>query len=360
MSPATLSVENLEDAFSNIPVLPGMSAWEYLEACRARQPEFYRLLKPSRVSAKRTADLFAEIAGQCTHFESKLDGGRGDQYRETQNKNFLVRAVAFQNIFELAWPGKDRPSGRPVVLDALGGNGTMTRILRASRPLETLPLIVTSDVSGRQIESAFSQGLPAVRLPAQDLIWFADETFNAVLVAYGTHHIAPEQRHRALSEAFRVLKPGGRVVLQDFEIGSPTTGWYENVLDRWTLTGHKHRYFTRQDFRDLLSGNAFADVEVKDVYDPFILYADEPAEARRQLLEYVFTLFALEKLVPSDGKLNERLWTAVEAVVRETSTFTAKQLPQNATAGEFTVTRDGSRYRAEIPRVCLAATARKP
>jgi SAM-dependent methyltransferase len=206
------------------------------------------------------------------------------------------------------------------------------------------------------IESALAQDLPAIRLPLQDLIWFDDRTFDAVIVAYGTHHIPGEDRSKAVAEAYRVLKPGGRIVLQDFEIGCPTTEWYDKVLDQYTLTGHKYPYFTRQQFTELLTENSFTQIKLMDVYDPFILYDDEPEVAKRRLLKYVFTLFALEKLVPADGVLTDVFWDQLEALVRATSCFKPGELPPDSSGvGEFTISRAGNRYRAEIPRVCLAA-----
>jgi SAM-dependent methyltransferase len=353
-------LSRLQADFSKIGVLPGVSAWDYVTMCRDRHPRLYRLLNPARVSAEEVARLYAGIAELSTHFEGKLEKGRGDSYRQAQNTNFLIRSVGFLRLFDLALPQRGSAVPHLAVLDALGGNGTLTRIVRASRPVADIPLIVTSDVSARMVESALAQNLPAIRQPLQDLIWFDDCTFDAVIVAYGTHHIPPEQRVKAIAEAYRVLKPGGRIVLQDFEIGCPTTKWYAEVLDRYTATGHKFEYFSRQQFRDLLVTNSFADVNVFDVYDPFILHADDPREARIRLLDYVLTLFALDKLLPDEGELNERVRDELEAIVRETATFDPARLPTDyPCAREFTVAPDGNRYRAEIPRLCLVATGQR-
>jgi len=361
MSQKPDNLESMRDEFSRIAVLPGMNAWEYLTMCRERHPALYRRLNPARVPVEHVARLYEGVAELATHFEGKLESGRGDSYRKAQNDNYLIRAVGFLRIFDLAVPDRAAVSADFAVLDSLGGNGTLTRIVRDSLPAAQVPYIITSDVSGRMIESALAQGLPAIRQPLQDLVWFDDCTFDAVIVAYGTHHIPPEERARAMAEAYRVLKPGGHVVLQDFEIGCPTTDWYDKVLDRYTLTGHKYEYFTRQQFEDLLDGNSFEDINVLDVYDPFILYADDPKKARLGLLEYIFTLFALEKLLPGGGVPDERLWDELEAIVRETSTFDPARMPADAPhVSEFTVARDGDRYRAEIPRVCLVATGRRP
>lgn len=346
---------------SRVPVLPGLSAAAYVDLCRRDHPRLHNLLRPARLPADAMLRLYADMGALSTHFESKLLNGRGDSYRAAQNQSFLIRSTGFLRIFDLAVEGAGDALPGWCVLDALGGNGTLTRIVRACRDAASVPLIVTSDVSAGMIESALGQGLPAVRQPLENLAWFDDCTFDAVIVAYGTHHIPPETRLQAISEAYRVLKPGGRIVLQDFEVGCPTTRWYEDVLDRYTLTGHRFEYFTRAGFHELLTRNAFGDVRVFDVYDPLILHADDAEEAKRQLCQYVYTLFALEKLPGADGAPDERFWRALEAVVRDTSTFDPAQLPAEANGvSEFTVVRDGSRWRAEIPRVCLVATARRP
>jgi ubiquinone/menaquinone biosynthesis C-methylase UbiE len=356
----TALVEGLQDALSQIAVLPGVSAWEYLLRCRAEHPELSRLLNPTRTPVEGIARAYQDMGGLATHFEGKLEGGRGDAYRKAQSDNYLIRSVGFLHLVDLAIGNAADPPSSLTVLDALGGNGTLTRIVRASRSPEQVPFIVTNDVSPRMVESALAQGLPATRQPLQDLIWFDDASFDAVVVAYGTHHIPTPQRPAALAEAFRVLKPGGHIVLQDFEIGCPTTRWYSDVLDRYTATGHQFDYFTRDQFRDLLVGNGFSDVAVGDAYDPFVVHADAPDDAKRQLLEYVYTLFALEKLVPDGRQPDAPVWEELESIVRSTCTFDPAALPTASAVHTLTVVQEGGCYRAEIPRVALVATGRRP
>ncbi len=348
-------------ALRQIPMLPGINAWQYLESCRRSHPEVYRRLSSLRVPVHKLSQAYAEMGGLSTHFESKLDGGRGDSYRSVQNEKFLTRSVGFLSLFDMAMAEpRTSPIAEFSLLDALGGNGTLTRIVKASRPPDQVPLIITNDVSARMVESALAQGLPATRQPAQDLFWFEDCTFDAVIMGYGTHHVPVDQRARAVAEAYRVLRPGGRLILQDFEIGCPTTAWYDDVLDKYTTTGHKFTYFTRADFTGLLDGAGFTDANVFADYDPFMLWADSAAQARREILEYVFTLFALEKLPGAAGPLDEAFWLRVEGIVRETATFHRSQLPAGRGVTEFTVRPDGTKYLAEIPRLCLVGTARRP
>ena len=56
----------LQEAYSQIQVLPGMSAWEYLELVRERYPDLYRRLNPARVPPEHVArlKLIADMRGE--------------------------------------------------------------------------------------------------------------------------------------------------------------------------------------------------------------------------------------------------------------------------------------------------------
>lgn len=56
-----------------------------------------------------------------------------------------------------------------------------------------------------------------VAAPAE-MLPFADETFDAVFVAFGVRNVA--DRRRGFEEMARVLKPGGRVVILEFSVPS--------------------------------------------------------------------------------------------------------------------------------------------
>ncbi|MFB6121416.1 MAG: class I SAM-dependent methyltransferase [Halobacteriaceae archaeon] len=95
------------------------------------------------------------------------------------------------------------------VLDVAGGAG------RVARALDRETLVV--DAARGMVEQGRSHGVPGVvgdaaRLPVRD------GAADAVVVADAFHHLPDPEN--ALAEAFRVLRPGGAIVIREFD---PTT-----------------------------------------------------------------------------------------------------------------------------------------
>ncbi|MGW3471693.1 methyltransferase domain-containing protein [Saccharopolyspora sp. NPDC000995] len=342
-------------SFSGVEILPGTTLQEYLDELRIRHPRLYERLDLARLDPTQLARIYEALDCFASPFDTKEHGGRGDAYRSTQLAHPLVRARGISNLCELAIPVDSSPA-RSLLLDALGGNGTMTRAMRLLQP-DTSPAIFTGDVAAPMIADALAQGLPAVRQSTQRWL-FRDAALDGVIFAYGTHHIPVDERPQAMAEAHRVIRPGGRIVVHDFEEGSTTARWYSEALDRYTYTGHKHEHFLREEMHELLVTAGFHDVRVRYLYDPCVVDADSPAAARRGVINYMYDLFALAKLVAPDALDDEDSWMIVDEVVRRYATFGPDERARlGAQVAELTVRPAGRGFRAELPRVALVATA---
>ena len=124
----------------------------------------------------------------------------------------------------VAWlnPPK-RPGWR--VLDVAGGTGDIAfRIVEASnRNAEAIVLDINGSMLSVGQDRAVKQGLDGnvdfVEANAEDLP-FADETFDAYTIALGIRNVP--HIDMALCEAYRVLKPGGRLMVLEFsEVSVP-------------------------------------------------------------------------------------------------------------------------------------------
>jgi demethylmenaquinone methyltransferase/2-methoxy-6-polyprenyl-1,4-benzoquinol methylase len=145
-------------------------------------------------------EVFARVASRYDLMNDLMSGG-------------LHRLWKDDVISWLAPPKSARPY---LLLDVAGGTGDIaSRFLQASGPaagavicdISAEMLKVGRDRAGEQDRLTFVQG-NAEALP------FPDKSFDAYTIAFGMRNVT--HIDRALAEAFRVLKPGGRFLCLEF------------------------------------------------------------------------------------------------------------------------------------------------
>lgn len=189
-------------------------------------------------------------------------------------RQWLVNLILWGNFARLrdaALQAMD-PQGRGIrgrVLQVACVYGNLTAyLLRRLRPGAHLDVVDVAPIQLENLQAKIKDAQPvALRLQDAADLQFADGTHNAVLLFFLLHEMPVEVRRKTLAEAWRVLKPGGKLVVVDYHRPKlwspfryvmvpvlrllepfamdlwqrPITDWLP-ALDRTTMV-HKQTYF---------------------------------------------------------------------------------------------------------------------
>ncbi|SER99542.1 Methyltransferase domain-containing protein [Streptomyces sp. yr375] len=329
--------------------LPSMTLSEYLRDVVPAHPLLGSALDFARPGAEKALRL---LTTTTTEFDSD-DTGRGDSYRRAQ-RDSSVRWRGVRQLLELA--AESTPERPCTVLDVLGGDGTIARAVHEhAADLHDRFGILTGDLSGEMVAQALAQGLPAVR-QAADHLFLGDRTVDAVLLAYGTHHIAPDDRLSAVTEALRVVRPGGRVVLHDFDESSPMADFFTRIVHPYTTAGHDYPHFSRTLLNELFE-EAGAPADVVDFYDPLIVHGETEEDARRRMCDYVADMYGVGSFFDTLGG-TDACWHVLEQHFGHERYLASLPDRVDFTPGPV-VYRSHDTYVAEVPRAAIVAIAQK-
>jgi ArsR family transcriptional regulator len=205
---------------------------------RAGGYSWYRLSDAFAGSDGSLVPLAAWLAdefGRATA-ESRADDGRLAEVRRLRKENFSVHGDERRQLVPgRSWPAWARALGLllpPVDVADLGcGEGYLT--LEAARWARRVTAIDRSkDVLARGREIAKRRKLRNITWKQGELerLPVGDDSIDIALLSQALHHA--EHPDRALAEAFRIVRPGGRVLVLDLR--EHEEAWVRSKLgDRW-------------------------------------------------------------------------------------------------------------------------------
>lgn len=155
----------------------------------------------------------------------------------------------------------DKPAGQIRVLDVATGTGRTLRQLRGALPQAQLVGLDLSHAYLRQANRWLSQlpgELPQLVQGNAETMPFVDASFEAVTCVFLLHELPGEARQNVLSEGFRLLAPGGVMVVAD-SVQLADSPQFDVAMENFRRVFHEPYYpdYIRDDIHARLQAAGF-------------------------------------------------------------------------------------------------------
>jgi ubiquinone/menaquinone biosynthesis C-methylase UbiE len=122
------------------------------------------------------------------------------------------------------------------VLDLGCGTGVLTRLIADRLDADAGGVSTGIDAAAKMIAVARKKRENRTcrfETAAAEALPFADESYDAVVSSLFFHHVPLDLKAAALAEAYRVLRPGGTLVIADMHVPTTWMGALVSHVSRW-------------------------------------------------------------------------------------------------------------------------------
>jgi demethylmenaquinone methyltransferase/2-methoxy-6-polyprenyl-1,4-benzoquinol methylase len=122
------------------------------------------------------------------------------------------------------------------ILDLAGGTGDLSYLFHSR--VGDKGEVILADINAsmlrrgrdRLVDDGVISGIGYVQADAQSLP-FADDTFDCIVIGFGLRNVT--DKNQALKSMYRVLKPGGRLLILEFS--KPRGEWFSKLYDFYSF-----------------------------------------------------------------------------------------------------------------------------
>jgi SAM-dependent methyltransferase len=119
-----------------------------------------------------------------------------------------------------------------------------------------------------------------------------DSSCSKIICIATLHHSTHEERKEIYRECWRLLRPGGSLIVGDCEKGSPQDAWLNQFVNQYNSNGHKGLFWSQEDCQ-LFVDQGYEVQTTKHEYPwTFSTHAD--------MIDFCKHLFGLDKATDDD------------------------------------------------------------
>ncbi|KKW31902.1 MAG: Methyltransferase type 11 [Candidatus Uhrbacteria bacterium GW2011_GWA2_52_8d] len=213
----------------------------------------------------------------------EFSGERSSLYKQALNDYPSARTMDLEMMTRYL-----HPSPEEVILEIGAGSGFFSgHIADALKPTGHL---LVSDPSEEQLEEVLNlrrSNIEIVEAGAHELTSVDDSKFDAVWSFGAIHHAF--KKTEAFSHFYRVLKPGGRLIIVDVLTGSDLAKHFDSQVAKFCVVGHEVAFMSREYMRTLSEVAGFEQIEIVDLPIQWLF------KSKEDVGDFLYKLHAMTK-----------------------------------------------------------------